>query len=104
MTAWTAETLPPVLTVILDEQAGRAHSPSGAVRRCLADILNAYDTWREDQQRPMPPDTGKLCCCHTGTDCPACLTGRCWDCPDNPERERDDDWDDEDWQQEDDDD
>ena len=100
MTAWTAETLPPVLTVILDEQAGRAHSPSGAVRRCLADILNAYDTWREDQDRPMPPDTGKLCCCHTGTDCAACLTGRCFECPDNPERERDEDWgddEDEEW-------
>lgn len=91
MTAWTAETLPPELTAILDEQAGRAHSPSGAVRRCLADILNAYDQLRGEP--PMPPDTGKLCCCDTGTDCPACLTGRCWDCPDNPERERDDDWD-----------
>lgn len=44
-----------------------------------------------DDEPPSPPDTGKLCCCHTGQDCPACLTGRCWECPDNPERERDED-------------
>lgn len=94
MTAWTAETLPAELTAILDEQAGRAHSPSGAVRRCLADILNAYDQLRDEP--PGPPDTGLLCCCHTGQDCPACLTGRCFECPDNPERERDDDEGDED--------
>lgn len=101
MTAWTAETLPPELTAILDEQADRVHSPNGAVRRCLADILNAYDQWRDEP--PGPPDTGKLCCCHTGTDCPACLTGRCWECPDNPERERDDDEEDDWWREDDDD-
>lgn len=49
----------------------------------------------------MPPDTGKLCCCDTGTDCPACLTGRCFECPDNPERERDDEDEYEDWHDED---
>lgn len=53
-----------------------------------------------DDEPPSPPDAGKLCCCHTGTDCPACLTGRCHECPDNPERERDDE--DEDWQDDDD--
>lgn len=84
MTAWTAESLPPDLVALHD-------APGGPSLRGLADILNAYDTWREDQERPMPPDTGLLCCCHTGQDCPACLTGRCWECPDNPERERDED-------------
>jgi hypothetical protein len=48
MTAWTAESLPPELVAILDEQAGRAHSPAGAVRSCLADILNAYDAMRAE--------------------------------------------------------
>ena len=40
---WTAESIPPDLVAILDEQAGKQHSPGGSVRRCLADILNAYD-------------------------------------------------------------
>lgn len=44
---WTAETLPSELTAILDEQAGKMHSPDGSVRRCLADILNAYDDLRD---------------------------------------------------------
>ena len=88
MTAWTAETLPPDLVALHD-------APGGTSLRGLADILNTYDRWREEQEHPGPPDTGKLCCCHTGTDCPACLTGRCFECPDNPERERDEDWDDE---------
>lgn len=91
MTAWTAESLPRELVAILDEQAGRAHSPGGAVRRCLAEILNAYDRLREGGERDYPPDTGKLCCCDTGQDCPACMTGRCHECLDNPEREREDD-------------
>jgi hypothetical protein len=90
VTAWTAEALPPELVAILDEQAGRVHSPNGAVRRCLADILNAYDELREEAEHPAAPDTDKLCCCDTGADCPACMTGRCHECPDNPERERDD--------------
>lgn len=46
MTSWTAESLPPELVAILDGQAGRVHSPTGAVRSCLADILNAYDALR----------------------------------------------------------
>lgn len=60
-------------------------------RPCSHTWNGHIDTWREEQDRPIPPDTGKLCCCHTGQDCPACLTGRCWECPDNPERERDED-------------
>ncbi len=55
MTAWTAETLPPGLAAILDERAGRVHSPTGAVRSCLADILNAYDTLRETSPMTTPP-------------------------------------------------
>lgn len=97
MTAWTAETLPPELVAILDDRAGRVHSPGGAVRSCLADIINAYDRWREDGERDYPPDTGKLCCCDTGADCPACMTGRCFECPDNPERERGDEDEGEEW-------
>lgn len=46
---WTAETIPPELAAILDEQAGEVHSPGGAVRRCLADILNRYDELRDQQ-------------------------------------------------------
>jgi len=46
---WTSENLPPKLVAILDEQAGRVHSPGGAVRQCLADILNAYDAQRTGQ-------------------------------------------------------
>lgn len=45
---WTAESIPAPLAAILDEQAGKVHSAGGAVRRCLADILNAYDEWRDD--------------------------------------------------------
>jgi hypothetical protein len=40
---WTSENLPTCLVEILDAQAGKLHSPGGAVRRCLADILNVYD-------------------------------------------------------------
>jgi hypothetical protein len=47
MARWTAETIPPELTAILDEQASKMHSPTGAVRSCLADILNAYDQYRD---------------------------------------------------------
>jgi hypothetical protein len=43
---WTAESLPPELTAILDAQAGKVHSATGAVRSCLADVLNAYDELR----------------------------------------------------------
>jgi hypothetical protein len=43
---WTAESLPPELTEILDAQAGKVHSAAGAVRACLADVLNAYDEMR----------------------------------------------------------
>lgn len=92
MTAWTAESLPPELTVILDEQAGRAHSPSGAVRRCLADILNAYDAWREDQERPDPAAEyggdlrAPLCCCKRGSMCAACGSGEHWQCPDRDDQ------------------
>lgn len=46
MTDWTAESLPPELVAILDERAGKTHSPNGAVRSCLAEILNAYDAMR----------------------------------------------------------
>jgi len=92
MTAWTAESLPPELVALHDR-------PGGTSLRGLAGILNAYDQWRENQ-RDFPPDTGKLCCCDTGTDCPACLTGRCYECPDNPERERDGD-EGEEWQDDD---
>ncbi len=46
---WTAESIPPELVAILDEQAGKQHSPGGSVRRCLADILNAYDEMRASQ-------------------------------------------------------
>jgi hypothetical protein len=45
---WTAETIPPELTSILDAQAGKVHSAPGAVRSCLADILNRYDDLRDD--------------------------------------------------------
>jgi hypothetical protein len=45
---WTAKTIPPELTAILDAQAGKLHSPTGAVRSCLADILNRYDDLRDD--------------------------------------------------------
>lgn len=94
MTAWTAESLPPELVALHD-------APGGTSLRGLADILNAYDQWREDQDHPGPPDTGKLCCCGTGADCAACMTGRCHECLDNPERGRDDDGDlngwDQDW-------
>ena len=55
MTAWTAESLPPELVAILDERAGRVHSPNGAVRSCLAEILNAYDAMRAE-----PADTAEL--------------------------------------------
>lgn len=44
---WTAETIPAALVEILDTQAGRVHSAAGAVRSCLADILNAYDQFRD---------------------------------------------------------
>ena len=44
---WTAETVPPELVAILDEQAGIVHSATGSVRRCLADILNQYDEMRD---------------------------------------------------------
>jgi hypothetical protein len=44
---WTAETIPPALSEILDAQADKVHSPTGAVRSCLADILNAYDDLRD---------------------------------------------------------
>lgn len=94
MTAWTAESLPPELVALHD-------APGGTSLRGLAGILSAYDAWREEQERPTPPDTGLLCCCGTGQDCPACLTGRCFECLDNPERERDDD-EPEEWQDEDD--
>lgn len=89
---WTAQSLPPELVAILDRQAGKVHSPSGAVRSCLADILNAYDEMRE---RPDPAAeyggdlTAPLCCCKRGLMCGACGTGRHWQCPDR------DDWDDE---------
>ena len=85
MTAWTAETLPPELVAILDEQACRAHSPNGTVRRCLADLLNAYDQLRD---RPDPAAeygdnlTAPLCCCKRGSMCAACGTGNHWQCPD----------------------
>ena len=45
---WTAETIPAALVEILDTQAGKVHSPTGAVRSCLADILNRYDELRDD--------------------------------------------------------
>lgn len=48
------------------------------------------DRWRGESEHDYPPDTGKLCCCGTGQDCAACMTGRCLECLDNPERERDD--------------
>lgn len=43
---WTADTIPPELAAILDERAGQEHSPGGAVRSCLAEILNRYDELR----------------------------------------------------------
>jgi len=95
MTVWTAESLPPQL-VALHER------PDGTSLTGLAAVLNAYDQWREDGERDYPPDTGKLCCCDTGQDCPACMTGRCFECPDNPERERDDDDEGDEWQDDDD--
>lgn len=94
MTAWTTESLPPELVALHD-------APGGTSLRRLADILNAYDQWREEQEHPGPTDTGKPCCCGTGQDCAACMTGHCNECLDNPERERDDDEDDE-WQDDDD--
>lgn len=90
MTVWTAQTLPPELTAILDEQAGRVHSPGGVVRRCLADILNAYDELRE---RPDPAAeyggdlTAPLCCCKRGSMCAACGTGEHWQCPDRDDQD-----------------
>ena len=69
MTAWTWDTLPSELVALHD-------APGGTSLYGLAGILNAYDAWREEQDRPMPPDNGKLCCCGSGQDCPACLTGR----------------------------
>jgi hypothetical protein len=45
---FTAETVPPELVAILDEQAGIAHSATGSVRRCLADMLNRYDEMRDE--------------------------------------------------------
>lgn len=97
MTAWTAESLPPELVALHDQ-------PGGTSLRGLAGILNAYDRWREDGERDYPPDTGKLCCCDTGMDCPACMTGRCFECPDNPEREQEDDDARDDWDYDDEDD
>ncbi len=46
---WTAESIPSELAAILDEQAGKVHSPGGSVRRCLADILNRYDELRDER-------------------------------------------------------
>ena len=60
-------TLPPELVALHD-------APGGTSLIGLAGILNAYDAWREEQDRPMPPDTGKLCCCGSGQDCPATPT------------------------------
>jgi hypothetical protein len=45
---FTAETVPPELAAILDEQAGIVHSATGSVRRCLADILNRYNELRDE--------------------------------------------------------
>lgn len=83
---------PRVDTILTLQRAGRSIPLKASHLRLVLAVL--------DDEPPSPPDTGKLCCCHTGTDCPACLTGRCWECPDDPERERDEDWgddEDEEW-------
>lgn len=67
-------------------RTGQSHYDAPVTTGELRLVLAALD-----DEPPSPPDTGKLCCCHTGQDCPACLTGRCHECPDNPERERDED-------------
>jgi len=52
---WTAETLPPEPTEILDAQAGKVHSATGAVRSCLADLLNAYDEMKQRSEMGRCP-------------------------------------------------
>lgn len=49
---WTADTIPPELTAILDARAGKEHSATGAVRSCLAEILEEYDRLRAGQSAP----------------------------------------------------
>lgn len=97
---WTAANLPLELVAILDTQCGKTHSPTGVVRRCLANILNAYDQMRDTLDGPDPEDeyggdlTPPLCCCRRGLMCASCGTGHHWDCPDRDDPDDDRDWDD----------
>ena len=43
----TPEEIPAELLAVLDERAGKTHSRTGSVVRCLAEILTAYDELKE---------------------------------------------------------
>jgi hypothetical protein len=71
---WTADTIPPELTAILDARAGKEHSATGAVRSCLAEILNAYDELRSGSA-PRVPTLRCPACGHPDTTMRSCAGG-----------------------------